>query len=152
MSGGGERRQEGFKASGKIVVDEKNIGHSFPRAPGCRVWKRHLLAFRAPGQDRDGHFPKRGFAPIRVLAYQALPNPWSTGLAETRRRSLDSGLPARSGWKTVSPLATASIAGVREIADRFDHVLLDQWGVLHKGGSVFGAARDCVRRIRAAGK
>ena len=52
----------------------------------------------------------------------------------------------------MSPLATASIAGVREIADRFDHVLLDQWGVLHKGEAVFPEAHDCVRRIRAAGK
>jgi HAD superfamily hydrolase (TIGR01459 family) len=52
----------------------------------------------------------------------------------------------------VSPLATESISGVREIADRFDHVLLDQWGVLHKGSAVFEEARDCIQRMRAEGK
>ncbi|HVY98109.1 MAG TPA: TIGR01459 family HAD-type hydrolase [Dongiaceae bacterium] len=44
------------------------------------------------------------------------------------------------------------IAGLREIADRFDHVLLDQWGVLHEGRAVFPPARDCVLALRAAGK
>jgi hypothetical protein len=32
---------------------------------------------------------------------------------------------------------TASIAGLHEIADRFDHVLLDQWGTVHEGKAVF---------------
>jgi HAD superfamily hydrolase (TIGR01459 family) len=44
------------------------------------------------------------------------------------------------------------ISGLRAIADRFDHVLLDQWGTLHAGETVFPAARDCVARLRAAGK
>ncbi|HEV8388824.1 MAG TPA: TIGR01459 family HAD-type hydrolase [Dongiaceae bacterium] len=52
----------------------------------------------------------------------------------------------------MSPLATASIAGLGEIADRFDHVLLDQWGTLHEGKAVFSEARDCVRTLRKAGK
>jgi HAD superfamily hydrolase (TIGR01459 family) len=52
----------------------------------------------------------------------------------------------------VSPLSTASIARLREIADRFDHVLLDQWGVLHQGDTVFLEARDCIHALRAAGK
>ena len=52
----------------------------------------------------------------------------------------------------MSPLATATIAGFSEIADRFDHVLLDQWGTLHEGKAVFSEARDCVRALRAAGK
>lgn len=46
----------------------------------------------------------------------------------------------------------AAIASLREIADRFDHVLLDQWGTLHEGKAVFPEARDCVRALRAAGK
>jgi HAD superfamily hydrolase (TIGR01459 family) len=46
----------------------------------------------------------------------------------------------------------AAIAGLREIADRFDGVLLDQWGALHDGGQVFPAARSCVERLQAAGK
>jgi len=44
------------------------------------------------------------------------------------------------------------IAGLREIADRFDHVLLDQYGVLHEGRAVFPPARDCVIALRKAGK
>ncbi|TWB88889.1 HAD superfamily hydrolase (TIGR01459 family) [Bradyrhizobium macuxiense] len=47
--------------------------------------------------------------------------------------------------------ATA-IAGLHLIADRFDHVLLDQWGTLHEGLAVFPAALDCVARLREAGK
>jgi HAD superfamily hydrolase (TIGR01459 family) len=47
---------------------------------------------------------------------------------------------------------TTSIAGLREIADRFDHVLLDQWGTVHEGKAVFPEARDCIRAMRAAGK
>ena len=47
---------------------------------------------------------------------------------------------------------TQSISGLREIADRFDHVLLDQWGTVHEGKAVFSEARDCVRALRAAGK
>jgi HAD superfamily hydrolase (TIGR01459 family) len=45
-----------------------------------------------------------------------------------------------------------AIAHLREVADRFDHVLLDQWGTLHEGRAVFPEARDCVRALRAAGK
>jgi HAD superfamily hydrolase (TIGR01459 family) len=45
-----------------------------------------------------------------------------------------------------------AIAGLHEILDRFDHVLLDQWGALHEGQAVSPAARDCVARLRAAGK
>jgi HAD superfamily hydrolase (TIGR01459 family) len=52
----------------------------------------------------------------------------------------------------MSPFATAIIAGLGAIADRFDHVLLDQWGTLHEGKAVFSEARDCVRALRAAGK
>lgn len=48
--------------------------------------------------------------------------------------------------------AAALIAGIREIADRFDHVLLDQWGALHEGAGLFPDARACVRALRAAGK
>jgi len=46
----------------------------------------------------------------------------------------------------------APIASLREIADRFDHVLLDQWGTLHEGKAVFPEARECLRALRAAGK
>ncbi|QPF86817.1 TIGR01459 family HAD-type hydrolase [Bradyrhizobium genosp. L] len=44
------------------------------------------------------------------------------------------------------------IAGLHQIIDRFDHVLLDQWGTLHEGQSIFPAARECLARLRQAGK
>jgi HAD superfamily hydrolase (TIGR01459 family) len=47
---------------------------------------------------------------------------------------------------------TEMITLVEQIADRFDHVLLDQWGVLHHGKDVFAEARDCVAALHARGK
>ncbi len=47
---------------------------------------------------------------------------------------------------------TEIITGLQQVADRFDHVLLDQWGVLHHGKDVFVEARDCVATLHAAGK
>jgi HAD superfamily hydrolase (TIGR01459 family) len=47
--------------------------------------------------------------------------------------------------------ATA-IPGLRAIADRFDHVLLDQWGTLHEGLTVFPSACESVVRLHEAGK
>lgn len=47
---------------------------------------------------------------------------------------------------------TALIARLQEIADRFDHVLLDQWGTVHEGNAVFPEARACIRALRTAGK
>lgn len=44
------------------------------------------------------------------------------------------------------------IEGLHVIIDRFDHVLLDQWGTLHEGQSIFPVALDCVTRLRQAGK
>ncbi|MGJ5135266.1 MULTISPECIES: TIGR01459 family HAD-type hydrolase [unclassified Bradyrhizobium] len=48
--------------------------------------------------------------------------------------------------------AACEISGLSAIADRFDHVLLDQWGTLHDGRTVLPAAHDCVLRLREAGK
>ncbi|WP_315720870.1 MULTISPECIES: TIGR01459 family HAD-type hydrolase [unclassified Bradyrhizobium] len=48
--------------------------------------------------------------------------------------------------------AACEISGLSAIADRFDHVLLDQWGTLHDGRMVFPAALDCVVKLRQAGK
>lgn len=44
------------------------------------------------------------------------------------------------------------IAGLREVADHFDAVLLDQWGALHEGKAIFPAARQCVEELRRVGK
>ncbi len=46
----------------------------------------------------------------------------------------------------------AVIAGLAEIADRFDHALLDQFGVLHDGRRLYPGVLDCLGRMRAAGK
>jgi HAD superfamily hydrolase (TIGR01459 family) len=50
---------------------------------------------------------------------------------------------------TEAPIA---VAGLGAIAERFDHVLLDQWGTLHEGRAIARAACDCVMRLRQAGK
>jgi HAD superfamily hydrolase (TIGR01459 family) len=47
---------------------------------------------------------------------------------------------------------TLVINGLQQIADRFDHVLLDQYGVLHHGKDVFVEARDCVAALHERGK
>lgn len=44
------------------------------------------------------------------------------------------------------------LSGLREIADQFESVLLDQWGALHEGKTIFPTARDCLRQMRQAGK
>jgi HAD superfamily hydrolase (TIGR01459 family) len=44
------------------------------------------------------------------------------------------------------------IDGLSEISDRFDHVLLDQWGVLHHGDAVSAAVGEAVAALRHAGK
>jgi HAD superfamily hydrolase (TIGR01459 family) len=47
---------------------------------------------------------------------------------------------------------TIAIEGLGAIIDRFDHVLVDQWGTLHAGETIFPAARECLARLREAGK
>lgn len=48
--------------------------------------------------------------------------------------------------------APEGIRQLRDLAPHFDHVLLDQWGVLHEGRQVFPAARTAVAALQAAGK
>ena len=48
--------------------------------------------------------------------------------------------------------ATVAINNLRSIAERFDHVLLDQWGTLHEGRSIYPAAYECVIRLGENGK
>jgi len=43
-------------------------------------------------------------------------------------------------------------AGVAELADRYDHFLVDQWGVLHDGHTPYPGTVECLKRLRAAGK
>lgn len=47
---------------------------------------------------------------------------------------------------------TIALAGVAELATRFDGFILDQWGVLHDGTRPYPGALGCLERLRAAGK
>jgi len=42
--------------------------------------------------------------------------------------------------------------GLGRLADGFDVLLLDQWGVMHDGATPAPGARDCLDRLMAAGK
>ncbi|MEA2782965.1 MAG: hypothetical protein QOK29_4509 [Rhodospirillaceae bacterium] len=48
--------------------------------------------------------------------------------------------------------APAYIDGLAAIADHFDHVLLDQWGVLHDGQRIFPGVRNAIAALKGAGK
>lgn len=43
-------------------------------------------------------------------------------------------------------------AGVAELAARYDHFVVDQWGVLHDGHAPYPNAIACLQRLRDAGK
>lgn len=45
-----------------------------------------------------------------------------------------------------------SIRGLGEIAERYDLFLIDQWGVIHNGGSPYEGALDALARVRAIGR
>jgi HAD superfamily hydrolase (TIGR01459 family) len=44
------------------------------------------------------------------------------------------------------------LAGVRDIADRYDGYILDLWGVLHDGQVPLPGVIDCLRRLKSSGK
>ena len=46
----------------------------------------------------------------------------------------------------------ASIDGLERIIDAFDHVLLDQWGVLHDGRQIYPQIQECLDHLRRRGK
>lgn len=48
--------------------------------------------------------------------------------------------------------STKIIAGVHEIVDGFDGVIMDLWGCMHDGIRAYPAALDCLARLKAAGK
>jgi len=47
---------------------------------------------------------------------------------------------------------TRILSGLREIADRFDLVLMDLWGCVHDGVRPYPAALDCLHYLQHAGK
>lgn len=44
------------------------------------------------------------------------------------------------------------IDGISAIADRYDHFILDIWGVLHNGVTLFPGTVECLEAMQAAGK
>jgi HAD superfamily hydrolase (TIGR01459 family) len=48
--------------------------------------------------------------------------------------------------------AIVHLAGIRELAERFDIFLLDQFGVLHDGVAPYPGAIDALLQLKAAGK
>src|SRR5689334_12931587 len=46
----------------------------------------------------------------------------------------------------------AFLAGLGEVADRYDGFVLDAWGVLHNGVEPFPGVIPCLERLKAAGK
>ena len=48
--------------------------------------------------------------------------------------------------------ATDCLRGMADAIDRYDALLLDQWGVLHDGAQPYPGAVDCLERLRLAGK
>lgn len=60
--------------------------------------------------------------------------------------------------RTAAPLASSArhgevtvIPGLSAVADRYDAILLDQFGVLHNGAEALPGAVDCYDRLSAAG-
>ena len=49
-------------------------------------------------------------------------------------------------------LSTRVIRGLGEIASAYDAFILDLWGCLHDGVTVYPGALDCLHRLKAAGK
>ncbi|MGI9212479.1 MAG: hypothetical protein ACR2HF_08400, partial [Methylococcaceae bacterium] len=41
---------------------------------------------------------------------------------------------------------------IRDLADRYDYFLVDQWGVLHDGQSVYPGVLDCLQHLQQRGK
>ena len=44
------------------------------------------------------------------------------------------------------------LEGLRQLADRYDGFILDQWGVLHDGQVAYPGAVDCLFKLKALGK
>lgn len=49
-------------------------------------------------------------------------------------------------------MTTRVIRGLGDIADRFDATILDLWGCLHNGVTVYPAALEALHRLKSAGK
>ncbi len=57
-----------------------------------------------------------------------------------------------AGITAVRGAPPVAIDGLARIAERFDHALLDQFGVLHDGQRLYPRVLDCLGHLKAAGK
>lgn len=48
--------------------------------------------------------------------------------------------------------STEYLPGMARVIGRYDALIVDQWGVLHDGVTLYPGAVDCLRRLQAAGK
>src|SRR5215469_5457333 len=118
--------------------------------------RRTGRAGAAPGADRRRRGAQRG------LDADPRPEPRRPGAnGRGNRDGLWHGAAGASWWAAARSGNTrsgsgmkppASIPGLSAIAERYDHVLLDQWGVLHDGRAIFPAAGAAVAALRRAGK
>ncbi len=49
-------------------------------------------------------------------------------------------------------VSTPTITGIGAIADQYDAFILDLWGVIHDGVTVFPGVVECLQRLKAQGK
>ena len=45
-----------------------------------------------------------------------------------------------------------AVDGLADLADSYDTLLVDVWGVLHEGSGIYPAARECLAQLGAADK
>ena len=81
---------------------------------------------------------------VTRLAYTVRPP--SVGLSHGRARL------AASVRCSSTTAGTTVIPGLASIVDKYDAVLLDQFGVLHDGQRALEGAEDCFKQLAAAGK
>jgi HAD superfamily hydrolase (TIGR01459 family) len=53
---------------------------------------------------------------------------------------------------TVGASQYARISGVRELADKYDALLVDSYGVLHDGESLYPGSAECLENLRSKGR
>lgn len=59
---------------------------------------------------------------------------------------------AASGMVEASQMLVEVLDGLRQLADRYDGFILDQWGVLHDGRAAYPGALDCLLQLKELGK
>ncbi|GIR65502.1 MAG: hypothetical protein CM15mP70_06090 [Pelagibacteraceae bacterium] len=45
-----------------------------------------------------------------------------------------------------------NISSFKDLVDKYDYFLFDQWGVLHNGQKKFGKAEECLKLLKERNK